>query len=192
MRVSDRQGGDSNWYRYMDDFPNCVHQSELIQLASNGIHFTWHNRQQGQASILRKLDWAFGNQQLISCWPQAKTTFQARIDSDHSPIIITLSPRPPHQRARFKFLNLWVDQEGYDQAVRAAWGTTTIGNPFSRLTTKLRALKGYLSNLHKNNSSHISSRVVQAEKKWQEAQALHDQFPQDLIAGQRERDMGVF
>ncbi|KAJ6711205.1 hypothetical protein OIU79_007620 [Salix purpurea] len=59
MRVSDRQGGDSNWYRYMDDFPNCVHQSELIQLAANGIHFTWHNRQQGQASILRKLDWAF-------------------------------------------------------------------------------------------------------------------------------------
>ncbi|KAJ6411471.1 hypothetical protein OIU84_008110 [Salix udensis] len=179
MRVTDRQGGDSNWYRYMEDFPNCVHQSELIQLAADGLHFSWHNRQQGPTSILRKLDWAFGNHQLISNWPQAKATFQARIDSDHSPILITLSPRAPYQRARFKFLNLWADQEGYEEAVRAAWGAEAFGNPFSRLTTKLRVLKGHLSNLHKRNSSHISSRVAQAEKKWQEAQVFLDQNPHD-------------
>ncbi|KAJ6401502.1 hypothetical protein OIU84_016829 [Salix udensis] len=189
MRVTDRQGGDSNWYRYMEDFPNCVHQSELIQLAADGLHFSWHNRQQGPASILRKLDWVFGNHHLISNWPQAKSTFQARIDSDHSPILITLSPQAPFQRARFKFLNLWADQEGYEEAVRAAWGAEAFGNPFSRLTTKLRVLKGHLSNLHKRNSSHISSRVAQAEKKWQEAQVFLDQNPHDHEAGHRERDM---
>ncbi|KAJ6425275.1 hypothetical protein OIU84_025946 [Salix udensis] len=190
MRVTDRQGGDSNWYRHMEDFPNCALESELIHLAAEGHHFTWHNRQQGTASILRKLDWAFGNQNLIRLWPQAKATFQARIESDHNPILITLSPKPPYQRARFKFLNLWTDLDGYEETVRASWGIEAQGNPFSRLTTKLRTLKGYLNNFHKRNSSHISSRVVQAERKWKEAQDFLDQHPQDLEAGKRERDMG--
>ncbi|KAB5526631.1 hypothetical protein DKX38_020478 [Salix brachista] len=189
MRVIDRQGGDNNWYKYMEDFPNCVHQSELIQIASNGLHFTWHNRQQGRDSILRKLDWAFGNHHLLRHWPQAKATFQARIESDHSPIIISLSSSHPYQKARFKFLNLWADQDGYDQIIRAAWGTEAYGNPFSRLTTKLRTLKGYLYNFHRSNSSHISSRVAQADKKWQEARVLLDQHPQDQEAGRRERDL---
>ncbi|KAJ6684414.1 hypothetical protein OIU85_008047 [Salix viminalis] len=126
MRVTDRQGGDRNWYRHMEDFPNCVHESELILLAAEGHHFTWHNRQQGTASILRKLDWAFGNQHLIRLWPQAKATFQARIDSDHNPIHITLSPKPPYQRARFKFLNLWADQDGYEETGTSVTSTKEI------------------------------------------------------------------
>ncbi|KAJ6314746.1 hypothetical protein OIU78_018264 [Salix suchowensis] len=95
----------------------------------------------------------------------------------------------PWLRARFKFLNLWADQEGYEEIVRAAWGTEAHGNPFSRLTSKLRTLKGHLSNFHKRISSHISSRVAQAEKKWKEAQDFLDRHPQDLEAGQWERDM---
>ncbi|KAJ6673640.1 hypothetical protein OIU85_012632 [Salix viminalis] len=190
MRVTDRQGGDSNWYRHMEDFPNSGPESSLIHLASQGHHFNFGiSEVRHPASILRKLDWAFGNQNLIRLCPQAKATFQARIESDHSPIHITLSPKPPYQRARFKFLNLWTDLDGYVETVRAAWGIETQGNPFSRLTTKLRTLKGHLSNFHKRNSSHISSRVAQAERKWKEAQDFLDQHPQDLEAGKRERDM---
>ncbi|KAB5541586.1 hypothetical protein DKX38_014560 [Salix brachista] len=66
----------------------------------------------------------------------------------------------------------------FEGQVRAAWGAEAFGNPFSRLTTKLRVLKGHLSNLHKRNSSHISSRVAQAEKKWQEAQVTRN--PEDI------------
>ncbi|KAJ6426625.1 hypothetical protein OIU84_022261 [Salix udensis] len=146
-------------------------------------------RQQGRDSIMRKLDWAFGNHHLLRQWPQAKATFQARIESDHSPIIISLSSSHPYQKARFKFLNLWAEQDGYEEIIRAAWGTEAYGNPFSRLTTKLRNLKGHLHFFHRSNSSHISSRVAQADKKWQEARVFLDQHPQDQDAGRRERDL---
>ena len=163
MHPLDRNGGDNSWANYMDDFPNCIAQAELMQIKGSRMRFTWHNGRQGDASILKKLDWAFGNHHLLAKWPLAQATFQARVASDHSPMVINLGPRPPRQGARFKFLNHWTKQEGFDRAVQLAWGARVQGNPINRLTAKLRLLKGYLNNLHKTYISHISSRVLRAE-----------------------------
>ncbi|KAB5573121.1 hypothetical protein DKX38_000315 [Salix brachista] len=87
LSLADRHGGDGNWYGHMDDFQNCIHSAELMQIPSNGMHFTWHNGQQHDRTILRKLDWAFANQHLLMEWPAVQATFQARLVSDHSPIV---------------------------------------------------------------------------------------------------------
>ncbi|KAJ6324625.1 hypothetical protein OIU76_011839 [Salix suchowensis] len=55
-------------------------------------------------------------------------------------------------------------------AVRSAWETEAIGNPISRLTSKLRVLKGIFSKLHKKHTNNISSRVERAKEDWQRAQ----------------------
>ncbi|KAJ6740176.1 hypothetical protein OIU79_000334 [Salix purpurea] len=144
MSSRDCQGGDSNWYNHMEDYPNCVSQAELIHLPATGMHFTWHNGRKGDATILKKLDWAWGNQQLLTQWPLAKASFQTRLSSDHSPIVLSLSPASPRRKPRFKFLNLWTEKEGYEAAVTAAWNGEVYGNPISKLTTKLRSLKGFL------------------------------------------------
>ncbi|KAJ6292966.1 hypothetical protein OIU78_025026 [Salix suchowensis] len=61
MSSMDRQGGDSNWYSHMEDYPNCVSQAELIHLPATGMHYTWHNGRMGDATILKKLDCSGGN-----------------------------------------------------------------------------------------------------------------------------------
>ncbi|KAJ6736100.1 hypothetical protein OIU85_018321 [Salix viminalis] len=188
ISTADRHGGDTNWYGHMDDFPNCINQAKLLQISAKGLHFTWHNGQQNEATILRKLDWAFANRRLLLEWPQVQATFQARLASDHSPTLITLTPDRHRPKTRFKFLNLWADMEGYEAAVQAAWATETHGNPISRLTTKLRVLKGHLSNLHRKHTNYISSRVKQAQVRWQEAQVGMEVNPNDLSLGRRERD----
>ncbi|KAJ6751095.1 hypothetical protein OIU85_001604 [Salix viminalis] len=45
MGAMDRQGGDTHWHRHIEDFPNCIHQSELSQISPKGQHLTWHNGQ---------------------------------------------------------------------------------------------------------------------------------------------------
>ncbi|KAJ6407133.1 hypothetical protein OIU84_010608 [Salix udensis] len=57
--------GDPHWHVHMDDFPTSIGRAELIQIPSAGLHFTWHNGQKEEDTILRKLDWAFGNQNLL-------------------------------------------------------------------------------------------------------------------------------
>ncbi|KAJ6742872.1 hypothetical protein OIU85_016906 [Salix viminalis] len=147
LNRSDRCGGDNNWPSHMDEFPNCVAQSELIQLTARGLRYTWDNGRQGEGTILKKLDWAFGTKHLLTKWPLTQTTIHPRLSSDHSPIQINFSPRAQHPKARFKFLNFWTKLEGYERAVQAAWMTETYGNPFSKLTSKLRILKGPNRNL---------------------------------------------
>ncbi|KAB5534486.1 hypothetical protein DKX38_017572 [Salix brachista] len=131
--------------------------TELIQIPVQGLHFTWHNSQIGDATVLRKLDWAFGNQNFIMKWPLSTATFQTRVASDHNPIIVSLLLSPPRQKSKFRFLNLWTRQEGYEEMVQSAWTSEAYSNPISRLTTKLRTLKGVLSNFHRTHSTRIES-----------------------------------
>ncbi|KAJ6401632.1 hypothetical protein OIU84_016937, partial [Salix udensis] len=76
LSSSDRHGGDDQWHSHMDDFPSCIGNSELIHVQTTGLHFTWHNGQHANATILRRLDWAFGNQTLLMKWPLIRTTVQ--------------------------------------------------------------------------------------------------------------------
>ncbi|KAJ6724567.1 hypothetical protein OIU85_022483 [Salix viminalis] len=143
----------------MEDYPNYISQAELIHLPATGMHYIWHNGRTGDATILKKLDWAWGNQQLLTQWSLAKATFQTRLSFDHSPIILSLSPSPPLRKPRFNFLNLWTEKEGYEEAVTSAWNGVAYGNPISKLTTKLRSLKEFLHQLHQSHTYHISARV---------------------------------
>ncbi|KAJ6674648.1 hypothetical protein OIU85_010882 [Salix viminalis] len=69
MHPRDRAGGVSAWPGHMEDFPNCIDQSELIHLPYSGPKLSWNNGQSGSSNIQKKLDWVFGNQQLIQNWP---------------------------------------------------------------------------------------------------------------------------
>ncbi|KAJ6366662.1 hypothetical protein OIU77_003109 [Salix suchowensis] len=55
---------------------NSTNPADLINLPIKGVHFTWHNGKGGDQTILKRLDWAFGNQKLISQWPLTMETFQ--------------------------------------------------------------------------------------------------------------------
>ncbi|KAJ6401620.1 hypothetical protein OIU84_016926 [Salix udensis] len=78
--------------------------------------------------------------------------------------------------------------DGNCAAVHSAWETEAIGNPISRLTSKLRALKRPLSKLHKNHTNNISSRVERAKEDWQRVQLNMERNTSDASLGQRERD----
>ncbi|KAJ6408820.1 hypothetical protein OIU84_008506 [Salix udensis] len=154
--------------------------------ASRCILWDYLVEQKKKDTIFKRLDWVFGNQSLLLKWPLMRAMVQARTESDHSPILVSLTPPPPHRKARFKFLNTWVGQEGYDEVVRAAWHTEAYGNPMSRLTTRLRTLKGLFTSFHRRHFSHITSRVRKANEQWEKAQVVLDNRPNDMEANTRE------
>ncbi|KAJ6419612.1 hypothetical protein OIU84_029680 [Salix udensis] len=165
-----------------------ISAGEAIPNSAIGLHFTWDNGQHGENTILKKLDWVWGNHQLLTAWPTSKAQFQARLASDHSTIVLTLAPPPLRQKARFKFLNLWTQQEGYEEVVRAAWAVEVNGNPISRLTSKLRILKGYLKAKLSHRTHDISHRVNMAKEDWQTIQHQLNMNPNDQNIRSRERE----
>ena len=190
LKPSDRYGGDQNWNGHQNDFGTCIQGSELTQIPYSGLKFTWHNGQLGENAILRKLDWIFGNHSFLLKWPSAHYEALPRDHSDHSALILECQPhsqRPP--ASPFKFLNFWADREDFMDIVRAAWQTSSSGNPIYSFTTKLKTLKHALRDLHKHNSNNISKRVADAKAAWTSAQVLLDSSPDisDLIAVERDK-----
>ncbi|KAJ6333873.1 hypothetical protein OIU78_010890 [Salix suchowensis] len=83
LKPSDRCGGSNAWLNHHNDFPNCIMQSSLQHLPYSGIHLSWHNGQSGDSTVMKKLDWVFGNLALSIKWPQSRVSFLPRQASDH-------------------------------------------------------------------------------------------------------------
>ncbi|XP_044461803.1 uncharacterized protein LOC123193082, partial [Mangifera indica] len=161
LRSSYRVGGDTGWYSHMDDFVQCIHDVELVQLPYKGLRYTWHNGEQGEGTILKKLDWFFCSSSWVSTWPNSESEFLTRDASDHSAMEI----------------------------VQRVWETPIEGNSMFHLTKKLHKLKGELKCLHIRDSGHISSRVREVKGKWAEAQEKLDRHPMSIEHVDLERDL---
>jgi mannosylglycoprotein endo-beta-mannosidase len=170
MHAGDKSGGDASWPRYQDDFKDCITHSELLQAPYTGLKYSWHNGQHGSQSIQKKLDWVFGNPQLFSTWPATNALFQTHSISDHSAMILSLLSPSKHPHSPFKFLNTWADHRDFIATVATSWQLPVRGNPMYQFTTKLKRLKIDLKLFHRQHSSNITGRVVNAKAKWDAAQ----------------------
>ncbi|KAJ6408731.1 hypothetical protein OIU84_008431 [Salix udensis] len=177
MRPSDRSGGSNNWVSHHDDFPNCIMLSSLQQIPYTGMHLSWHNSQSGPNTILKKLDWVFGNPALLIKWPAAKAIFLPRHFSDHSAMVLSLDAPHCRDKPAFKFLNQWAKHEDFLGIVNSIWQQRIVGTPIFQLTTKLMMLKAQFRQKHLSCTSHLSRRVFQAKQAWVEAQRVLDIEP---------------
>lgn len=50
LNKDDRRAGSLDWPPVMNEFSDCVTNSELVDLRYNGCRFTWMNGQEGGAS----------------------------------------------------------------------------------------------------------------------------------------------
>ena len=81
--------------------------------------------------------------------------------------------------ASFKFFNMWTKHEKFLELVKDAWRMRIKGTSMYKLCRKLKAIKGLLKILNRQQFSHISARAEAAEEELIKAQQqLHDN-PED-------------
>ncbi|KAJ6999302.1 hypothetical protein NC653_010097 [Populus alba x Populus x berolinensis] len=160
LKSTDRSGGDTTWHGHLEDFGCCINESELAQLPYSDLKFTWHNGQQGRDSIMKKLDWMFGNLSFLLGWPTAHGQFLPRNLSDHSAMTMALNNPLPYHATPFKFLNLWADRGDFLEVVRLAWEARVRGNPLYCFTTKLRLLNDCTDNFQSSIPHAMESKLT--------------------------------
>ncbi|KAJ6380478.1 hypothetical protein OIU78_027942 [Salix suchowensis] len=188
MHSDQREGGATSWLSHSEDFQKAAYLAQLIVIPYQGLKFTWHNGQNGAQNIQKKLDWVLGNSSLLQCWPSTSATFLPRTVSDHSAAVVMLRPPMKPISFQFKFLNLWTSRDEFLPTVSQAWNIEVLGDPMIRLAAKLKSVKVALKAFHKQHSSHISSRVLEAKKNWEQAQFNLDRCPRDALLINEERD----
>lgn len=89
----------------MRDFKACLDQLEIKDLHSQGLLFTWTNKQPDDPKA-KKLDRVLINENWITSYPLSIAKFLAPKISDHTPACVTFaSPLPLAGTRPFKFLN---------------------------------------------------------------------------------------
>ncbi|KAJ6304680.1 hypothetical protein OIU78_020287 [Salix suchowensis] len=86
LSTRDRHGGDPHWHVHMDDFPTSIGRGGVDSNPICGV-FTSLGIMVGrdEDTILRKLDWAFGNQSLL---------LKMAVDKGNGSSAIGVGPRP--------------------------------------------------------------------------------------------------
>ncbi|XP_060183362.1 uncharacterized protein LOC132613367 [Lycium barbarum] len=91
----------------------CLADCGLSDMGYNGSLYTWCNERKEKEIIWKRVDRMVANDELGAKFTSISVQHLARVSSDHCPLFITLKDYPSNTIRYFKFLNFWVEQEGF-------------------------------------------------------------------------------
>ncbi|KAK9705521.1 hypothetical protein RND81_07G063400 [Saponaria officinalis] len=170
------------------EFNACLLACGLEDMSGAGCDFTWTNNQDGQARVWCKLDRALVKPGWFASFPSPTALFLPPGISDHSPVMVTMFKSSKH-RARFSFLDCWIQDPRYNSLVYDAWKSSCYGTAMFKFFFKLKQVRGALWGLHRNVFSNIQSRIMAARNSLEACQVLMQSCSSDegLIAQERLR-----
>lgn len=149
--------------------------SGLEDLRYYGQRFTWTNHH-----TWCKLDRVLVNEMWLDKLKDSYAQFEAFGVSDHSPMVVTISPQVNQLRIPFRFKNIWVQDPGYEELLREVWDAPIYGRHMYILCRRLKLLKGKLKAMNLNSYSNLSMRVDKAREALQLAQQTLELDPYDV------------
>jgi hypothetical protein len=114
---------------------------EVLDLNFSGCFYTWTNKSEVPRFVARKLDRVLANEYWMSLFGRTIVEFLPKGISNHSPALIFVGIMQSFGPKPFKFLNYWLDHEGFLNWVDNGWSIQVEGYPMYRLYVKLKAVK---------------------------------------------------
>nr|XP_016491096.1 PREDICTED: uncharacterized protein LOC107810782 [Nicotiana tabacum] len=111
-------GGLTVHINEVDDFRYYINTSNLFYLGFKGSIYTWWNGRAEENCIFKRLDRCLANLEFQNLWPGIEVEHLTKIRSDHSPLLIKLSPEVAPIKKSFRFLNFWLKHESFHEVVR--------------------------------------------------------------------------
>nr|GMC74362.1 uncharacterized protein LOC109184888 [Ipomoea batatas] len=147
---------------FTKDLVNCCTYLDVIDAPSIGNFLTWSN-----SRVKAKLDrvlidplWANGN---YSCSVEFK---EFDCISDHCPMLIKLFNSCVATNRPFKFFNMWLSHHSFQHILLESWNIYISGTSQYQFVQHLKALKGPLKRLNKEEFGHIAERAVRANTEY--------------------------
>ncbi|VFQ83145.1 unnamed protein product [Cuscuta campestris] len=154
-----------NCHTYAYDMTDLLHfrlNNDLIDAKSTGTHFTWNkgNKWAKLDRVMVKCKWEALQ---WDCWAEFK---HMEFQSDHCPILLHLIQSSTRGPKPFKFFNMWLKHDSFDNTLKHVWDMRINGTRQFRLCKKLKLLKHPLKQLNNKDFAHISSRAEEARKSY--------------------------
>ncbi|GJT68149.1 RNA-directed DNA polymerase, eukaryota, reverse transcriptase zinc-binding domain protein [Tanacetum coccineum] len=179
LKVSEHSNGGAYPTSDMNDFQECINKIEVVDLHSEGFHYTWtKSLKNPKCRTLKKLDRILVNEVFVDKYQQAYGLFLPYMISDHSPIIVKMPNGIQKRKSSFRFSNFITEKKDFLTTVRSVWDKSFEGHTMYRVIQKMKALKSKLKQMSWKDGN-VFERVEKLKsevKKWQNE---IDKFPHD-------------
>ncbi|XP_074318769.1 uncharacterized protein LOC141655599 [Silene latifolia] len=105
----------------IDDFNDAVYGAGLEDLLTHGCKYTWTNKQEDGDRKWMKLDRVLVNTAWQTSFAFSYADALAAGVSDHSPLVVWVTPDEPSRPKQFWYLNCWGDEPAFLNLVKDIW-----------------------------------------------------------------------
>lgn len=100
----------------------CMDDCNMMDLGFSSPKFTWTNKRELGNLIQCRLDRCWVNSGWKDFYPEANVTHLARVNSDHCPLLLNLTPSLGSTTDRpFRFQTIWLSHSDFPVVMRDAW-----------------------------------------------------------------------
>lgn len=161
-------------YKAMQEFNWFIQDMGLRDPGYQGSKYTWCNDHPNE-KIWERLDRILINNADVNTLPEFKVVHEARIVSDHCPILwVKENNCPVKQKSLFKIQSMWFTHTGFRDIVEISWNKSCSEDPMFRLQTKLKRLKFEIKKWNWEIFGDIHQNVQQAKDRLKEAEEFFD------------------
>lgn len=187
LSSDERCGGRPVDQEAVQQFQNCLEETDLLDLPARGVPFTWSNRREGGDRILSKLDRILISESWKNEFPYIQLDFLSNLTSDHAPAVLYMAEKAGGPKP-FRFTSCWMKHPEFKEILQKTWSERVEGNPLKSLHQKLKNLKKPLKKLNQEHFSYISMRVECARKELEKTQTELMQLPHNMELQKKERN----
>ncbi|KAG5544350.1 hypothetical protein RHGRI_016936 [Rhododendron griersonianum] len=181
---NEKQGGNPCSRGRLDQYHSLTSNCEFMDLEFKGPNYTWSNNQDGEDNIRSRLDRALATVEWRNLFPLAQVIHEAKVGSDHCPLVVKC--RVPLKKVpfSFKFEAKWTTQPECSQVIESAWNQPQRGSHLYGLTQKLRKCREALTDWSKKTFGKDKMKLKLLQERLRIIQA--EPFSQDNLTRERE------
>eukprot|EP00253_Pinus_taeda_P028094 PITA_28094 len=146
MKAKEKRGGTNNRDPMLNQVEELFQRWDLLDFNPIRGIFTWTNNRLGSDHISARLDRFMVQGSIMMKKKIIITKILAKLASDHKPIQLLLEDEKDLGPIPFRFSPLWIEKEGFEETIKAAWGKPVLGSPSYVWEQKLKATKLALKN----------------------------------------------
>ncbi|KAG5532409.1 hypothetical protein RHGRI_026893 [Rhododendron griersonianum] len=181
---NEKQGGNPCSRGRLDQYHSLTSDCEFMDLEFKGPNYTWSNNQDGEDNIRSRLDRALATVEWRNLFPLAQVIHEAKVGSDHCPLVVKC--RVPLKKVpfSFKFEAKWTTHPECSQVIESAWNQPQRGSHLYGLTQKLRKCREALTDWSKKTFGKDKMKLKLLQERLRIIQA--EPFSQDNLTRERE------
>ena len=122
LSKKEKFGGNPVCQRRVRSIKECMDVCHMMDLGFSGPKFTWINKREVGDLIQYRLDRCWANPEWKGFFEKANITHLARVNFDHYPLLLKLSPNMGNMSDRpFRFQPVWINHKDFPAIVRESW-----------------------------------------------------------------------